>query len=71
MINKQKEYGQVFTPQYIVDIMLDKIGYKDENIIDKKIMEPSFGKGVFICTIIKRLVEYCISIGKDNDRNEI
>ena len=44
--DKVKELGQVMTPDYIVDMILDDIGYTGDNILNKKIMEPSFGKYV-------------------------
>lgn len=62
MINKEKNLGQIFTPVDIVNKILDKVGYKDKNILNKKILEPSFGKGVFLFEIVKRLINYCESI---------
>ncbi len=52
-----KEKGQVFTPSYIVDFMLNEIGYTDEGIDDKKILEPSAGDGNFLLSIIRRIME--------------
>lgn len=57
--NKSKDLGQVFTPDYVVDLILDDIGYTHNHIIDKKIMEPSFGKGVFLLHILRRLIIEC------------
>ena len=57
--DKSKTLGQVFTPDYIVDRMLDEVGYTSGNILDKKIMEPAFGHGVFLIHIIERLIEEC------------
>lgn len=58
-MTKKKIHGQVFTPKHIVDQMLDSIGYVSSNleILTKKIMEPSFGQGIFLFEIIERLVE--------------
>ena len=53
----------MFTPDYIVDIILDSVGYTDDQIIDKKIMEPSFGEGIFLIHIIKRLLRECKRLG--------
>lgn len=58
-MNKTKELGQVFTPDYVVDLILDDVGYKHNHIIGKKIMEPSFGNGVFLLHIVKRLISEC------------
>ncbi|RXJ69301.1 hypothetical protein CRV08_04640 [Halarcobacter ebronensis] len=54
-----KDLGQVFTPNYIVDIVLDEIGYKGDTILTKKIIEPSFGDGAFLIKIAQRLIEVC------------
>lgn len=49
---------QVFTPTYIVDLMLDMLGYKDDNIKNKTIFEPSFGEGAFLVAIVNRILTY-------------
>lgn len=52
------ELGQVWTPQHIVENILDEINYTSQNIeiIHQKIIEPSFGNGVFIYEILQRLI---------------
>ena len=52
-----KKKGQVFTPNYIVAEMLDKIGFCQENVLNKIILEPSFGDGQFLIEIITRIVQ--------------
>lgn len=53
----EKAFGQVFTPKAIVIQMLDTVGYaENHDILTKKIMEPSFGEGVFLKEIVSRLV---------------
>ncbi len=51
-----KGLGQVFTPYYIVNFMLDEIGYKGKEILTKKILEPSAGDGAFLLQIISRIL---------------
>lgn len=53
-----KHRGQVFTPINIVNLMLDKIEYCDDNIQCNSILEPSFGDGAFLCEIINRIIDY-------------
>ncbi len=53
-----KELGQVFTPYYIVNFILDEVGYEGENLLDKKILEPSGGDGAFLKEIIDRIITY-------------
>lgn len=50
-----KGKGQVMTPTPIVEQILDIVGYTDD-IINKKICEPSFGDGQFLAKIIERLI---------------
>ena len=49
---------QIFTPDFIVDKMLDMIEYQGENIRNKTIFEPSFGNGAFLIKILKRIIRY-------------
>lgn len=53
----KKTEGQVMTPEPIVKIILDEIGYNTQNnVLNKKILEPSFGEGVFLIEIIRRII---------------
>ena len=62
---KSKKIGQVFTPQYLVDEMLDYIEYKGSAIIGKHIIDNSCGDGAFLKTIVIRYCKECLRIGKD------
>lgn len=59
-MTKCKKLGQVFTPSTIVDFMLNEINYKENDILNKKIFEPSFGDGAFLIQIVTRLINVCI-----------
>ena len=50
---KHKSLGQVFTPNWIVSEILDLVGYNNESILDKYILEPSSGDGAFLLEIVK------------------
>lgn len=52
-----KKKGQVFTPDYIVAEMLDKIRFCQDNVLHKVILEPSFGDGQFLVAIITRIIQ--------------
>ena len=54
-----KTLGQVFTPDYIIDQILDELSYSGKHILNKTIIEPSFGDGAFLLKIIQRLIESC------------
>lgn len=72
MTELKEDLGQVWTPGYIVEEMLDNVGYVSSNpeILDKKIMEPSSGAGVFLFKIIQRLIECAQNDGKTNQEIE-
>ncbi len=56
MENKSKILGQVYTPTWIVDKILDEMGYIEGYILKKNILEPSCGDGAFLCEIVKRYI---------------
>lgn len=58
----QKLNGQVFTPDLLVDLILDQAGYK-ENILKKHIIDNSCGNGQFLVKIIER---YCKAFFREN-----
>lgn len=62
-MNKNKQLGQVFTPDNIAEQILDMSGYIAENILGKTILEPSFGEGVFLKHIVLRIIEEGKRIG--------
>lgn len=51
-----KNSGQVFTPDFLVSNILDYVGYTDGNILQKHVIDNSFGDGAFLCCIVDR---YC------------
>lgn len=51
---------QIFTPSIIVNKMLDEIGFNDESVLYKRILEPSFGDGVFLVEIVRRICKICL-----------
>jgi adenine-specific DNA-methyltransferase len=56
---KHKTLGQVFTPNWIITEILDLVGYNNESILDKYILEPSSGDGAFLLEIVKRYINIC------------
>ena len=62
-----KDLGQVFTPNYIVELILNEVDYLGEKILNKTIIEPSFGDGAFLIKIIQRLIDTCRMTNKNDD----
>lgn len=63
-----KHSGQVFTPDFIVALMLDFCGYKGDNILRKHIIDNSCGDGAFLCVVVCR---YCMKWLEDNEERSI
>ena len=52
-INEKKLNGIVYTPKWIVHLILDNLDYR-ENIYDKKIIDPACGEGAFLSEVVER-----------------
>lgn len=51
-------YGEVFTRRWVVETLLDLIGYTPERrLADEVIVEPAVGSGAFLVPIVERLLE--------------
>ncbi len=55
---KEKLTGQIFTPFFIVDKILDDIGYNSSEILGKTILDPACGDGRFLIKIVERIIKY-------------
>lgn len=53
----KKGEGQYMTPDGIVNMILDHIGYTGRHVLNKTICEPSFGDGAFLINIVQRIIE--------------
>jgi hypothetical protein len=54
---EEKARGAIFTRQEVVDFMLDLMGYTaDRPLHEMSILEPSFGGGRFVLSVIDRLL---------------
>lgn len=69
IMSKHKTLGQVYTPQWIVNEILDLVGYRGKDILKKYILEPSCGDGAFLIEIVRRYIK----TAKENniERNQI
>lgn len=54
---KQSRLGQVWTPDWMVSHMMDLVGYTDDTVFSVRILEPSFGNGVFLKEIVTRILK--------------
>ncbi len=56
-MTESKTYGRVYTPKFLVDLILNHTGYTSyDNIVGKHIIDNSCGDGAFLTEIVSR---YC------------
>lgn len=53
-----KNRGQVYTPKYLVNIILDIGGYSGKKILKKHVIDNSCGNGAFLCEIVKDIATF-------------
>lgn len=54
------EHGEVFTRRWVVDLILDLVGYTaDKALCDVKLVEPACGSGAFLGAITQRISASC------------
>jgi hypothetical protein len=59
------EHGEVFTRRWIVDLILDLVGYKAERDLAELVaVEPACGTGAFLGPMVTRLIASCRRHGR-------
>ena len=58
MAKAVKQHGRVYTPDYLVKVILDFGGYDKPTILKKHVIDNSCGDGAFLMEIVRR---YCTS----------
>ena len=64
MASEEKINGRFYTPEFIVNDLLDLSGYYGQAILKKHVIDNSCGDGAFLVTIVDR---YCKEFLKSND----
>jgi adenine-specific DNA-methyltransferase len=60
------DYGEVFTRPWVVELILDLVGYTSEkDLSGQVIVEPSCGTGAFLGPVVRRLSESLRAHGRD------
>jgi adenine-specific DNA-methyltransferase len=67
-IIKHKTLGQVFTPDWIVKEILDACNFYDNNLVNKKIIDPACGDGAFLKIIVSRIVDTLLTKKYSKDK---
>lgn len=65
---RARKHGEVFTPIWVVDRMLDELVKEADNespfVIGKTFLEPACGNGVFVGEIVRRKLACCANAGQ-------
>lgn len=65
MAKTVKQYGRVYTPDYLVKIILDFGGYNTPDILKKHVIDNSCGNGAFLSEIVSRYCSLFLSQSQD------
>ena len=57
-LEHRKKFGQYYTPSYIVNLILDRVGYKPlpNKLLDSTILDPASGSGTFLLNVVQRIL---------------
>ncbi len=55
----KKQIGQIFTPDFLVNEILDTADYCGATIVGKHVIDNSCGAGAFLCEIVRRYIKHC------------
>lgn len=56
--DRQKLLGQVYTPRFVVEKILNETGYDGPHILGKSILDPACGDGRFLEVVVERIIRY-------------
>jgi len=56
--DQQKLLGQVYTPRWVVEKILDDLGYNQTEQLGKTIIDPACGDGRFLCVVAERVLAW-------------
>ena len=63
-LSTEKSNGRVYTPEFIVENVLDLASYHGQTILKKHVIDNSCGNGAFLVAIVQR---YCKEFLKYNN----
>lgn len=53
----RKALGEFYTPQEVVEYILDAVGYEGRSVIGKRLLDPACGSGTFIVEALRRYLK--------------
>ncbi len=54
----EKLYGKIYTPNFVVEKILDDIAFTTNSVLSKSVLDPACGDGRFLTQIAKRIIEF-------------
>ena len=64
-LTNEKLKGQFYTPEFIINNILDLAGYYGESIIRKHVIDNSCGDGAFLVLIVTRYCDEFLKFNSD------
>lgn len=55
--SEEKLNGKIYTPSFVIEKMLNDIGFYGSNVLNKKIIDPACGDGRFLIEIARRIIQ--------------
>ena len=58
-LEHRKKFGQYYTPPYVVNLILDRVGYKPlpNQLLNESILDPASGSGTFLLNAVARVLQ--------------
>ena len=58
-LEHRKKFGQYYTPPYVVNLILDRVGYKPlpNKLLNESILDPASGSGTFLLNAVRRVLQ--------------
>jgi len=67
----RKALGEFYTPQEVVEYILDAVGYEGRGIIGKRLLDPACGSGTFIVEALRRYLKASEQIAEEEGWSKI
>jgi len=67
----RKALGEFYTPQEVVEYILDAVGYDGQGVISKRLLDPACGSGTFLVEALRRYLKASEQIADEEGWSEI
>jgi methylase of polypeptide subunit release factors len=56
--HNEKLFGQVYTPRFIVEKMLDEVGFNSHSVLGRSVLDMACGDGRFLTEVARRIIRF-------------